>query len=97
MSNAGSHQHTGTNGWQPLVFTSTNGGANLGSGTTYQRYNMESVMNAAGDHNHGTTSAGSSHNHAFTGTAGTTDGGPGTGAALAVMPPSITLNFIIKT
>ena len=97
MSNAGSHQHTGTNGWQPLVFVSTGGGAGLSSGSSFQRYNMESVMNAAGDHNHGTTSAGSSHNHAFTGTAGNTGNGNGASTSFTNMPPVIVINYIIKT
>ncbi len=95
---AGSHQHTGTNGWQPLVFTSTGGGANLAGGTTFQRYNMESVMNAAGSHTHGNTNVNSGHTHTFTPTAGQTTGnGPGTGASLTNMQPSIGMNYIIKT
>ena len=58
---------------------------------------MESVMNAAGDHNHGTTSAGSSHNHAFTGTAGNTGNGNGASTSFTNMPPVIVINYIIKT
>lgn len=97
-ANAGGHQHTGTNGWQPLVFTSTGGGAALNAGTSFQRYNMESVMNSAGDHSHGNTNVNSGHTHTFTPTAGQTTGnGPGTGASLTNMQPSIGMNYIIKT
>ena len=97
-ADAGSHQHTGTNGWQPLVFTSTGGGANLSSGTSYQRYNMESVMNAAGSHNHGNTNVNSGHTHTFTPTTGQTTGnGAGTSASFTNMPPAIGMNYIIKT
>jgi microcystin-dependent protein len=95
-ANAGSHQHTGTNGWQPLVFTSTGGGANLSAGTSYQRYNMESMMNAAGDHSHGSTNSNTGHTHTFTGSGGTTGNGNGTATAVSLMQPAIAINFIIK-
>lgn len=96
-ANAGNHNHTGVNGWQPLVFTSTGGGANVSAGTSFQRYNFETAMNYAGDHGHGSTNSNSGHTHTFNGSPGTTGNGNGTASSFTNMPPAIGLNFIIKT
>ena len=92
--NAGFHAH----GSNVNVLCYAAGGANLNAGTTFQHYNLNQIMYGAGDHGHGNTNSNSGHTHTFTPTAGQTTGnGPGTGASLTNMQPSIGLNYIIKT
>jgi len=92
--NAGFHAH----GSNVNVLCYAAGGANLSAGTTFQHYNLNQIMYGAGDHGHGNTNSNTGHTHTFTPTAGQTTGnGPGTGASLTNMQPSIGLNYIIKT
>ena len=95
-ANAGFHAHASNN--STLLYVGSGGGANLNAGTTWQAYNFNATMQGNGDHNHGNTNVNSGHTHTFTPTAGQTTGnGPGTGATLTNMQPSIGLNYIIKT
>jgi len=95
-ANAGSHNHTSNNSL--LMYVGSGGGANLSAGSSYQIYNLNATIQNNGDHNHGNTNVNSGHSHTFTPTAGQTTGnGPGTGASLTNMQPTIGLNYIIKT
>ena len=95
-ANAGFHAHASNN--STLLYVGSGGGANLNAGTTWQAYNFNATMQGNGDHNHGNTNVNSGHTHTFTPTAGQTTGnGPGTGASLTNMQPSIGMNYIIKT
>jgi microcystin-dependent protein len=95
-ANAGWHAHASNN--SILLYVGGGGGANLNAGTTWQAYNMNATMQGNGDHNHGNTNVNSGHTHTFSPTAGQTTGnGPGTGASLTNMQPSIGMNYIIKT
>ena len=95
-ANAGWHAHASNN--STLLYVGSGGGANLNAGTTWQAYNFNATMQGNGDHNHGNTNVNSGHTHTFSPTAGQTTGnGPGTGASLTNMQPSIGMNYIIKT
>lgn len=94
-ANAGSHNHTSNNAL--LMYVGSGGGANLNAGSTYQIYNLNATIQYNGDHSHGSTNSNSGHTHTFTGTAGTTGNGNGASTAVNHIPPSIALNFIIKT
>ncbi len=95
-ANAGWHAHASNN--LALLYVGSGGGANLNAGTTWQAYNFNATMQGNGDHNHGNTNVNSGHTHTFTPTAGQTTGnGPGSGASLTNMQPSIGVNYIIKT
>ena len=80
---AGSHSHTSNN--QVLTYVGAGGGANLTTGTTYNIYYIQSILNANGD-----------HTHTFTGTAGTTGSTGGT-SSVDHMNPYLALKYIIKT
>ena len=93
---AGSHGHSSNNYF--LLYVGSGGGASLNNGSSYQIYNLNATIQANGSHSHGNTNGNSGHTHTFTPTAGQTTGnGPGTGATLTNMQPSIGMNYIIKT
>ena len=94
------HTHTGTSGGQSADHThsfshtaGTSGSYGLMDSATASSSGQPSTGNVSADHTHATTTGNESANHNHS----VTNSNTGSGTAFGIMPPSIVVNFIIKT
>jgi len=94
------HTHTGTSGDQNVThqhyfnhYIGTSGGYGLFDSGTASSSGQPNTGGIQQNHTHATTTGGISANH----THSVTNNSTGSGTAFGIMPPSIVLNFIIKT
>ena len=94
------HTHTGTSGGQSADHThsfshtaGTSGSYGLMDSNTASSSGQPSTGNVSADHTHATTTGNESANHNHS----VTNSNTGSGTAFGIMPPSIVVNFIIKT